>query len=288
LTASGAAASIGALRVGCARVSGVALLTCLALAGCRSGAAPRVAAPPIRPARPVTLQQALDSYDGYCDGIRTFSASGDLDIKDLRAGKQRKLGVRLVATRGDRLYLKGSVLVVTALEVVSDGQRFWFQVPSRKTVWTGLASDDAPAAEGADQAPYYALRPRDVTAALLPNPLAHGDGEAVLIEAEREAIWLSVARAEAGRGTVRRRVGLDRESLRPVSLRAYDDRGELVSDVALGSWSADAPRRVVIRRPGEGYVADFTLEKVELNKAVPEKAFEPRLAEGYKTVEVGK
>jgi outer membrane lipoprotein-sorting protein len=263
------------------------VLASLALPGCSSRTVPRVAAP-MRPVRPVTLQEALDSYDGYCGGIRTVSASGDLDVKDLRAGKERKLGVRLVATRGDRLYLKGSVLVVTALEVVSDGQRFWFQVPSKKTVWTGLASESAPAAEGADQAPYYALRPRDVTAALLPDPLAGGAGETVLMDAEREAVWLSLASAEDGRGIVRRRVGLDRESLRPVSLRAYDEHGELVSDVELSGWQPDSPRRVVIRRPLDGYVADFSLDKVELNKAVPEKAFEPRPAAGYKTVEVGR
>jgi hypothetical protein len=235
----------------------------------------------------VTLDEALDSYDSYCAGVRTFSASGDLDVKDLRAGKQRKLGVRLVATRGDRLYLKGSVLVVTALEVVSDGSRFWFQVPSKKTVWTGLASEGAPAAEGADQAPYYALRPRDVTGALLPDPLAPGAEDTLVMDAEREIVWLSLARAESGRGTVRRRVGLERESLRPVSLRAYDAGGELLSDVTLAGWSADAPRRVVIRRPAEGYVAEFSLDKVELNKTVPEKAFEPRPAVGYRMVEVG-
>jgi hypothetical protein len=241
----------------------------------------------VRPARAVTLQEALDTYDRYCGGIRTLSATGDLDVRDLRAGRQRKLGVRLVATRGDRLYLKGSVFVVTALEVISDGRRFWFQVPSKKTVWTGLASEDAPAAEGADQAPYYALRPRDVTAALLPDPLAPGQGETVVMDAEREAVWLSLARTEDGRGLVRRRVGLERESLRPVRLRTYDEKGDLVSDVALGGWSGELARRVVIQRPAEGYVADFSLEKVELNKAVPERAFEPRPVEGYKTVEVG-
>ena len=106
-------------------------------------------------------------------------------------------------------------------------------------------------------------------------------------DAEHEIVWLSLARAEAGRGTVRRRVGLERESLRPVSLRAYDASGELLSDVSLAGWSADAPRRVVIRRPAEGYVAEFSLDKVELNKTVPEKAFEPRPAVGYRTVEVG-
>ena len=282
-----AAASIGALSVGRARAASVALLSSLAVGACATRAIPRVAAP-TRPARTVTLQEALDSYDKYCGGLRTLSASGDLDVKDLRAGKQRKLGVRLVATRGDRLYLKGSVLVVTALEVVSDGRRFWFQVPSQKTTWTGLASDEAPPAEGADQAPYYALRPHDVTAALLPDPLAPAEGETVVMEADREAVWLSVARTSDGRGLVRRRVALDRESLRPIRLRAYDERSDLVSDVSLSAWSDETPRRVVIQRPSQGYVADFSLEKVELNKTVPDKAFEPRPAQGYKTVEVGR
>ncbi|HET7293047.1 MAG TPA: hypothetical protein VFM88_11515 [Vicinamibacteria bacterium] len=274
------------MRVGCARALGATLLSTVLVGGCATRAIPPAAAP-TRPARAVTLQEALDSYDRYCGELRTLSATGDLDVKDLRAGKQRKLGVRLLATRGDRLYLKGSVLVVTALEVVSDGRRFWFQVPSKKTTWTGSVLDEAPPAEGADQAPYYALRPRDVTAALLPDPLAPAEGETVVMEAERDAVWLSVARTSEGRGLVRRRVGLDRERLQPVRLRTYDQRGDLLSDVSLSAWSEEAPRRVVIQRPAEGYVADFRLEKVELNKAVPEKAFEPRPAEGYRTVEVG-
>jgi len=59
----------------------------------------------------------------HANGIETLSASGDLEVRDLRAGRARKLGVRLVASRGGKLYLKGSVAVVTAMEVVADGQR---------------------------------------------------------------------------------------------------------------------------------------------------------------------
>lgn len=259
----------------------------LALTACATRTIERQATPP-RPLRPVNLEESLASYDRYCEGLQTISASGDLDLKDLRAGKQRRLGVRLVATRGDRLYLKGQLLVVTAIEVVSNGERFWFQVPSKKTVWTGSAADLAPPAEGADQAPYYALRPRDVTAALLPEPLRPRAGDLLALEAERDVVWLSLARGEGGRGVVRRRVGLDRDSLRPVRLRSYDERGELFADVTLGNWSGSAPRRVVVARPAEGYVADFSLDKVDINKPVPEKAFEPRPAAGYRTVEVGR
>ncbi len=259
----------------------------LALTACAARTIERQAAP-ARPSRPVNLEESLASYDRYCDGLQTFSASGDLDVKDLRAGKQRKLGVRLVASRGGRLYLKGQLLVVTAIEVVSNGERFWFQVPSKKTVWTGSAADLAPPAEGADQAPYYALRPRDVTAALLPEPLRPSAGELLTLEAERDLVWLSLAAGDAGRGLVRRRVALDRDSLRPVRLRSYDAGGELFADVTLGSWSANGPRRVVVSRPAEGYVADFSLDKVEINKPIPDKAFEPRLAAGYQTVQVGR
>ncbi len=255
----------------------------LGLIGCATKSIERRAAP-ARPQRSVSLEEALGSYDRYCEGLRTVSASGDLDVKDLRAGKQRKLGVRLLATRGDRLYLKGQVLVVTALEVVSNGERFWFQVPSKRTIWTGPAGSLAPAAEGADQAPYYALRPRDVTAALLPEPVAPKESEALFLDSERALVCLSLAKA----GVLRRRVCLDRETLRPARLRAYDERGELSADAALEAWRDEAPRRIVITRPAEGYVAEFRLDKLEWNKQVPERAFEPRPAPGYETVEVGR
>ena len=61
-----------------------------------------------------------------------------------------------------------SSLMSQISEVVADGQRFWFQVPSRKTVWTGLSG--AAHRADSDEAPYYALRPSDVTSALLPEP----------------------------------------------------------------------------------------------------------------------
>jgi outer membrane lipoprotein-sorting protein len=254
----------------------------LALAGCATRTIERQAVP-ARPARAVTLEQALDAYDGYCEGLHSISASGDLDVKDLRAGKQRKVGVRLLATRGDRLYLKGQVLVLTALEIVSNGERFWFQIPSKKKVWTGPVSGMAPAAEGADRAPYYALRPRDVTSAVLPEALNPGAEDSLFLETDRSLACLSLARA----GLLRRRACLERETLRPARLRTYDERGELVSDVELSAWSEAGPRRVVISRPAEGYVVEFRLDKLETNKPVPERTFEPRPAQGYETVEVG-
>jgi outer membrane lipoprotein-sorting protein len=238
--------------------------------------------------RAATLDEVVAAYDGYCRGIETLSAAGDLDVRDLRAGKARTLGVRVVAARGGRLYVKGSVAVVTALEVISDGARFWFQVPSKKTVWTGAAADSAPTAAQTEDAPYYALRPADVTSALLPEPLDPGPAETVVLEADRETFSLAVARLEGTRGPVRRRVWMDRQTLRPVRLRTYDERGDLRTEARLQSWTATGPRRVDISRPLDGYEAAFTFDRVEANVPVPERAFQPRTPPGYEVVEVGK
>jgi len=242
-----------------------------------------IPAVPARRLRAASPDEVLAAYEAYANGNETLSASGDLEVRDLRAGRARKLGVRLVASRGGKLYLKGSVAVVTAMEVVADGQRFWFQVPSRKTVWTGL-SGAAHRAESED-APYYALRPSDVTSALLPEPLAPGPGDAVLFEADRDTFGLALA-PRGARETARRRVWLDRETMRPSRLRRYDERGELVSEVQIGDWENGSPQRIQIDRPAEGYEAVFDLDNVERNVPVPAQAFVPRTPAGYKVVEV--
>ena len=260
------------------------LLVALPGAGCL-GRAKTIPAVPARPLRVASLDEVLAAYDAYANGNETLSASGDLEVRDLRAGRARKVGVRLVASRGGKLYLKGSIAVVTALEIVADGQRFWFQVPSRKTVWTGL-SGAAHRAES-DDAPYYALRPSDVTSALLPEPLAAGPQDVVLLEADRESFSLGLAPPGA-RVKARRRVWLDRETLRPTRLRRYDERGELLSEVQLGEWKDGSPERVQIDRPVEGYQAVFDFDKVERNVVVPAQAFVPRTPAGYKVVEVSR
>jgi outer membrane lipoprotein-sorting protein len=257
------------------------------VAGCATHNIARVV-PPTAPLRAVGVDEVISAYDAYCNGLETVSASGDLDVKDFRAGKERKLGVRLVARRGGLLYVKGSVLLATALEVVADGERFWFQVPSKKTVWTGRVGAE-PVAEGAEKEPYYALRPRDVSAALLPEPLGSAAGEVVILEADREEVCLIVSRPADGhlQTTARQRVCLDRETLLPRSLRLYDERGDLGTEIALADVHGGAARRVGIARPREGYEASFVFERLVRNEPVPDKAFVPRTPEGYQVVEVG-
>jgi outer membrane lipoprotein-sorting protein len=262
-----------------------ALLASVCVTGCASAPRP-IPAVPSRPSRSATLDEVIEAYDGYCKGLRSLSASGQLDVRDLRAGKSRRVGVRLVTTRGGRLYLKGTVAVITALEVVADGERFWFQLPSKKTVWTGDVGG-SPRPDD-DPAPYYALRPSDVTAALLPEPLAPASPDVALLESDRETFSVTLARVEGREATARRRVWLDRESLSLVRARSYDESGDVVTEVTLSDWTDGAARSIRVSRPREGYEAAFAFEKVQTNVEVPERAFVPRTPVDYKVVEVGK
>jgi outer membrane lipoprotein-sorting protein len=291
LTLARGADSIEALNRGLSKVLsqpwvlGLALPAVLLSGACVTvpHAASRPKAPPLRRA---SLEEVVAAYEGYCRAIDTFSASGDLDVRDLRLGRSQRLGVRVVAARGGRLYLKGSVAVVTAVEVVANGQRFWLQVPSKHTVWTGATSARARPAGDDEKDAYSALRPEDLTAAMLPDQLAPEEGEALVLEADRETFSVTVARLRVGRGWARQRVWMSRETLLPLRSRTFDDAGEVVREVRFGAWKDGLPRSLAVLRPTEGYEAAFTFTKVERNVAVPERAFAPRTPEGYTVVEV--
>ena len=261
-------------------------LVLIATIGSIGCATSRPQLPEFHSARKATLDEVLAAYEAYCAGMQTFSGAGDLEVRDLRTGRSRKVGVRVIASRDRRLYLKGSVLVVTALELVSDGRRFWLEVPSKHTVWTGPS--DAPSeAEDADHAPYYALRPSDVTFALLPEPIETTGHEALIFEADPETFSLATARLEEGRGSVQKRIWLDRETLRLRRASLYGASGDVVAEADFGGWEGGLPREVTISRPLDGYVASFALNKAEANVRVPDRLFEARIPEGFAVEEVG-
>lgn len=233
------------------------------------------------------MDEVLAAYESYARGLTSVSGSGDLTVSDLRKGRARQIGVRVLAQRGGHLYLKASVTVVTVLELVSDGKRFWFSLPSKKTVWTGPAQSARTADESADtEAPYRALRPQDVSRGLLPEPLAPQLGDSLVFEAEPRSFSLTLVRSAGGRGVARRRVSLSRDALQLVRASHYNEDGDLESEARFGSWSNGSARQVTIFRPREGYQAAFALDKVEINVTVPDRLFAARLPDGYSIVEV--
>jgi hypothetical protein len=239
-----------------------------------------------RTPRQAGLDEVLAAYDDYCESMRSFSGSGDLEVRDLRAGRSRKVHVRVVAEREGKLYLKGTVLVVTALELASDGAHFWLEIPSKKTVWTG-PNDVGSQAQDDEHAPYYALRPADMSFALLPEPIRAGGGTVVALEGDPQSFSVGVLRIDGTRALVRRRIWLDRETLQLQRARLYGGGGETVAEATFANWRGGLPHDIRISRPIEGYEALFGLDKTQSNVTVPERAFAPRVPEGYAIRRVG-
>jgi len=261
----------------------VAMGTLIAASGCASSTGPRdfVPFPPLRSA---DLSEVLAAYDAYCNGIETFSASGDITIRDSHRGRTGQLRVRVVAARGGRLYLKGSVAIVTGIEVISNGEEFWFQLPSKKKVWTGRT--DMPPDVEDEQEPYYALRPVDITGALVPEPMSPGAGQVVLLSGDRDHFQLTLARTTNGRGVVERRSWLSRDDLQPFRTQSFDENGDILADVVWRGWDDGTPRDVTIVRPRDGYLARFLLDDVDTNVEVPDRAFAPRIPDDFELIEV--
>lgn len=267
------------------------VVTVALLASAASGCAWRARPIPVadlRPLRAATLAEVLQAHEDATKALATLSASGRLELFDRRGGRRRDFGARVLCGRGGRLYLKASVAVVTALEATSDGSTFWLSVPSRRKVWTGDATRpprvDSTDAAGHD---FDALRPSDLAAALLPEPLDPRPGEVLLFEGDREAFSLALGASDAeGRGRVRRRVFLDRETLHLLRARTYDAAGSLELETTFGDWRDGLPWRVGVARPDEGYEARLTFDQAKANRALPEQAFRPRLPPDWEVVEL--
>lgn len=258
-------------------------------AGC--GGTTKLAVPagavPTLPLRSASPAEVLAAYDGYVQALETFSASGDLSVSDLRKGQMRRLGVRVVARRGGRLYMKGSVAMVTAIEITSDGDHFWFRLPTKKKLWTGRTDLGEPdLGEEGEDAPYRALRPGDVTRLLVPEPLDPGPGESLVFEAEPFAFSLTRVRDAGDAQVAVQRVWLTRDELELAKVWLYDEEGNVRSEARYGAFEDGLPHRVSIERPVEGYRAAFDLEKVVSNVDVPEAAFTGRVPDNHEVVVV--
>lgn len=266
-----------------------------------SSAPKRFDAIEIPPRRQETATAVAAAYDSFCRSLESMSASGDLTVHDAVTGKSRQVGVRVVAERGGRLYIKASMAMITALEITADGERFWFRLPTKKKVWTGPAEatpadldidaedttpGDPDADPESDDGPFKALRPADIVRALLPEAFEPEAQQLVGFDADARHFSLVLFDATQGRGLALRRVWLDRDTLQIVRSRSFDASGDVVTESRFGDWRDGMPHEVVVWRPREGYRASFLLNRLRTNVPIPDRAFKPRIPEGEKIIEV--
>ena len=218
--------------------------------------------------REASLEEVLAAYDLYCNGIETFKAAGEMELRNTRTGRVRRFrfdvaasreGVRLEQRDGDAGFVLVSADGAFALRSAADGR-----------IWRGAA--DEPLRSLRD-IPLEALRPTDLASALVPAPLTAQPDEALFMEGERSHFALTLTRRRSGHAVARRQVFLERASLRLQRALSFDADGNLLSEVSWRRWRDGVPREILVTRPLDGTLARLELDRAAPNAPVPPGSF---------------
>lgn len=216
-----------------------------------------------------------------------LQARGQLRMNWSRDDDGRHVNVRLFATSSGALHLIGGrSLVGTIFELVSNGVEFQLSVPDHGAHYTGTGA--APA-EADPERPYFALRPHHMTQALLPElfPTTNGPGLSVILETYPDRYSLVWMETDVGMARIRRKVWIDRETLRVSRIEGFDADGRIDFVATYSNYQGVAidayPGQIEVERPWEELVFRFDLTETDRNPSIPAVAFKfLELPPGYR------
>ena len=247
---------------------GALIAVSVAAAGCGSSDRELLRKRELQPPREASLDEVLAAYDLYCDGIDTFKATGEMELRNTRTGRAGRLRFDLVASReGIRLEQRGGG---PGFVLVSRDGEFALQSAADGRHWRGAADEPLPSLR---DFPLEALRPSDLSSAFVPSPLTAQPDEALFMEGERSRFAVTLTRRRSGHGVARRQVFLERASLRLQRTLSFDEEGNLRSEVSWRSWRDGVPREILVTRPLDGTLARLELDEAEPNAPVPPGSF---------------
>jgi hypothetical protein len=237
----------------------------VAAAGCGSSDRELLRKRELPEPREASLEEVLAAYDLYCDGIETFKAAGEMELRNTRTGRAHRFRFDLLASReGVRLEQRDAD---TGFVLVSDDGAFALQSRADGRTWRGAADEPLPSLS---DIPLEALRPSDLATAFVPAALTAQSDEALFMEGERSRFALTLTRRRSGHGVAHRQVFLERASLRLQRVLSFDADGNLRSEVSWHRWRDGVPREILVTRPLDG-----TLARLELDRAAPNAPVAP-------------
>jgi outer membrane lipoprotein-sorting protein len=187
----------------------------------------------------------------------------------------------------------------TAMDMVSDGEKFTLDIPPRHTAYVGTNTVSKPSANGLEN-----LRPSVFTDSLLipgisPDEyVTRTESTRIVTPARgrRDAVEepdydLQVQRVKEGHDLkLERVVHFSRVTLLPFQQDVYDEHGQVVTQALYENYQADAggalqPRSITISRPLDQYTLRLDVTKLTLNPQFDADQFvPPRIPATYKVV----
>ena len=180
------------------------------------------------------------------------------------------------------------VLRTTAFDMVADDNEFRLYLPSKDRFIEGRNAPPPKAAKNKLED----LRPTVFLDALfIQQPEPNRATYAKDFTDEDNAVYILQIVDEGPNGQIRgeRDVWFDRVNLHIRRQMTFDDKGEILSDVRYNDWKphngVQFPQVIDINRPQDEYGVVMTMEKLEVNKPLPENQFVLKQPEGT-TLEV--
>lgn len=273
----------------------IAITALFAGASCSSRVTPDRVTPKkvLRVAEPSALLQALIERNR---GINSVQARGELGYRFTYGTKgYRGADVRLAVIKPGKVYARGSASGVGDLFIlVSDGRKYWAEVPGDQEVYTGTLDPtrSLEAIRSREEEPelWRTFNPEILSEALLLDDLSIYKHRYFAILPEFYIIALLDDTAD-GRLVLRRQIWIEREGLTVRRHQVFNPSGELMTEAYLYQYEmvdgVELPRLYRIERYWEELSLNLELAVLTLNPDLDVSLFEyDEIPSGYRLIDI--
>jgi hypothetical protein len=282
--------------------SSASLALPLALAGCSLFPTTRKLPVPKAPSvvQTVTPQQLVAQLNQRWDAVQSLTATVEIQATELKT--KEGLEKEFPSFRGYILMRKprtlrvmGQYFGIRVFDMVSDGQNFTMEIPSKNVAFEGSSTE-----KGKSPNPLENLRPEFFLDAIMVRGL-NADEEyltttdtVTVQDAEKKHLYsipeyiLEVVRRKPGSRelTLVRKVTFHRDDLLPYEQEIFDSDGNPETQVSYDTYaefaSGEYPSKVTIKRPQEGVELTLSVARVDENMKLPPDQFQLQLPKDIK------
>jgi len=236
---------------------------------------------PLPSYKKATLPELIEKINERNQRIHSLIASLRIEFKPAPSAKFLACSARMLLMKPNKIRLKGyKPLLPTFFLLVSDGESYWFAIPSRKKVYTGRADIPSPLkvlSSGTGTEEMVRLKPKAIIDALLLDKIQLGENKYAFLDILPNFYIINVVKKDSDGLHSERRIWIERKELTIEHHQLFDERGRLVSEVYFRNYRDFGailfPKLVFIKRPFERVNLRLTFGNIKVNEEISPDAF---------------
>jgi outer membrane lipoprotein-sorting protein len=252
------------------------------------------------PLKNATREELVAKIDQLADGVRTMSATIDIDTtvggeKKGKVTEYQQIRGYILVQKPSMLRMIGLLPIVRnrAFDMVSNGDRFQLSIPPKNRFIVGSNQ-----LTKISENPLENLRPQVIYEALLMPEINVNDEVAVLEQGTQDVVdekthkslkqpnyhIVVIRRGTQNSWYLYRKIYFNRADLLPYRQTIYDDKGAIATDVTYSDrhqyGEVQFPSLIEIERPQEEYSIALKVIKLTLNEPLKPEQFQLEMPPG--------